>query len=219
MIFKLENILLDKNRVPAITDFGIAQLTTSTRLTATGHFLGTPHYMAPEQASTTHSDMIDFRSDLYAFGVISYLLLTGVFPFTGNDPIQLVVKHNTQDPPPPSLVNEALTPAVDAVLLRALAKHPLERYQSAEVFVSDLERAVTQGKLFTTIIDMERPNPASRRDTVSFAQMYQSSTRRFEDAEILNDNPRVLGQNNQSGTQLFSEDEILSDDSSGGTTV
>lgn len=156
--FKLENILISEDGIPVISDFGIAQIINTTRLTATGNFVGTPHYMPPEQASGGY-DEIDYRADLYAFGIMAYLMLTGVFPFTGKDPIQLIIKHTTQDVPTPTLVNNKLPKAVDAILIRALAKTPDYRYPTASDFVQSLASAFENITPVTTLIDLKKYNP------------------------------------------------------------
>lgn len=168
--FKLENILLGKENKPIISDFGIARIANTTKLTATGHFLGTPHYMAPEQAYAERNS-IDHRADLYAFAVMAYLMLTGVFPFTSTDAFQLVIKHNTLEPPSPTLINDKLPRKIDAVLLKGLAKKPFERYQSADEFVTALKQAFTTVPMVTTIIDMELQNPYGGSINASFEAM------------------------------------------------
>lgn len=159
--FKLENILLSKNNVPHITDFGIARANNTTRLTATGQFLGTPLYIAPEQVSTS-DEPINYRADLYAFAVMSYLMLTGYFPFTGDDAIKLFMQHKTNTAPLPSRINEKLPTTVDNILLKGLAKRPDERYSSAQVMVDALEAALQSLSPTTTVISIHDLNPALR---------------------------------------------------------
>lgn len=156
--FKLENILIGQNGDLAISDFGIAQIVNTTRLTATGNFVGTPHYMPPEQATNGY-DEADYRADLYAFAVMAYLMLTGVFPFTGKDPIQLIIKHTTQAVPTPTLLNDKLPKAIDEVLIRALAKTPDYRYPNATEFVQALSNAFDDYAPITTLIDTKKINP------------------------------------------------------------
>lgn len=139
---KLENILLDEQRRPALSDFGIARTLAGTRLTVTGQIMGTPIYMSPEQIAGTHEP--DQRSDLYAFAVLAYLLLTGYYPFTGEELATLLYKHMNEMPPPPTDVNPALPDAVNAVLLRGLAKSPDDRYPTAGAFVSALQQSFSQ---------------------------------------------------------------------------
>lgn len=155
---KLQNILLDDQRKPYISDFGIARMVDSTRLTATGAAIGTPSYMAPEQVTGTYGN-IGPAADLYAFAVMAYLMLTGYFPFTADDPIQVLMKHINNEPPPPSEVNPALPEAVDAVLLRGLAKDPQARYDSATAFVQALHTAIGNQQRRETVVHTMVANP------------------------------------------------------------
>jgi len=155
---KLQNILLDSDNNVYLTDFGIARLIDSTRLTATGYVAGTPMYMSPEQARGDH---VDKATDIYAFSVMAYLMLTGFYPFTADDPIAIIQKHMYEIPPSPSLVNPKLPEAVDAVLLRGLEKDSDNRYETASQMVSALVRALKprqHGGTSTIIYTTER-NP------------------------------------------------------------
>ncbi|GEM_PF-964259 len=157
---KLQNILLDSDNNVYLTDFGIARLNDSTRLTATGHVAGTPMYMSPEQA---RGDKIDSRTDIYSFSVMAYLMLTGFYPFTAPNPIAIIQKHLHESPPLPSKVNPRLPEAVDSVLLRGLEKQSNNRYESASAMFSELVRAVKTQNVevatTTTIIKTSARNP------------------------------------------------------------
>jgi eukaryotic-like serine/threonine-protein kinase len=156
---KLENILLGKNNIPAISDFGIAQSTQTTRITMTGQILGTPQYLAPENFSG--AEQADHRADLYAFGVAAYLMLTGYFPFTGKDPLSIVLKHREQAVPLANLVNPKLPKALNAIFDKALAKDPNERYASALDFVESLEAAFFNVPSVSSTIYLNSVNPVS----------------------------------------------------------
>lgn len=166
---KLQNILLDDKRTPYISDFGIARMTTSTRLTATGSALGTPSYMSPEQVSGSWGD-VDYRSDLYAFAVMAYLMLTGYFPFTAPDPIRLLMKHINEEPALPTDVNPALPDAVNEILLKGLAKDPLDRYQTATEFVKALHQAIGTQQRQQTEVHTMIANPMDELSTRLFTQ-------------------------------------------------
>jgi serine/threonine protein kinase len=158
---KLENILLSKKNVPAISDFGIAQATNTTRITRTGQVLGTPQYLAPEHFTGDGDADLDHRTDLYSFGVMAYLLLTGFFPFTGRDGLAVIVKQRDHAVPPPSLVNRALPKALDAIFERALAKKPEDRLSSALDLVHSLDAAFYNVPSIATTIFLNSPNPVS----------------------------------------------------------
>lgn len=136
---KLENILLDKRGDALLSDFGIARLVDGTRMTATGSVMGTPLYISPEQARG--ETKMDKRSDLYSMAVIAYLLAVGRFPFNGSNALVILNQHVTEPVPLPSSINPNLPPALDAVLLKGLAKRPEERYPSADTLVEALARA------------------------------------------------------------------------------
>ncbi len=127
-----------------LTDFGIVKLMDeTTALTKTGGILGTPYFMAPEQWAT---GKMDTRTDLYALGVMVYLMLTGQMPFTGETPPRIMYAHLNETPPPPHKLNPALPPAVEKVLLKMLAKLPDQRYQTAGQFCTELQIALNGRK-------------------------------------------------------------------------
>jgi serine/threonine-protein kinase len=139
---KPANILMPSPTWPMLADFGIAKLLNDDmRLTQAGMIVGTAAYMAPEQAE---GRPIDSRTDLYAVGVVLYELLTGRVPFDATTPVAVLMKHAYEPPPPPRSLNPDLPPAVEAVLLRALAKDPDARYQSAAEMGLAVERMANQ---------------------------------------------------------------------------
>jgi serine/threonine-protein kinase len=118
---KPNNILLDKNGDPYLTDFGIAKMIhyDGPALTATGIAMGTPAYMAPEQWRGME---IDARADIYALGIMLYEMLTGKLPFQGDTPYILMYKHFDELPPRPGTLNPDLPPEIDLITRRAMAK-------------------------------------------------------------------------------------------------
>ena len=137
---KPSNILLDGEGQPVLADFGIARMAqaeSDPNLTAAGTVMGTPAYMAPEQLSGGQPDA---RSDIYALGVVLYQLLAGRTPFLG-DTMAVVTAHLTKQPQPLRELVSDLPPALDAVVLQALAKQPEHRFKSAGVFAQALRSA------------------------------------------------------------------------------
>jgi serine/threonine-protein kinase len=124
---KPENILLDHDKRPKLGDFGIARLAAATALTQAGVLLGTPQYLSPEQL---RGGVVDERADVFALGVILFELLTGVPPTTGATASEVVARRLRFDPPPPHRLI-AITPELEAVVMRALAREPARRFARA----------------------------------------------------------------------------------------
>lgn len=134
---KSANIILVEGMKAKIMDFGIARLSTSD-LTKSGQFIGTPNYMSPEQIDG--KAMVDGRSDLFALGVIFYLLLTGERPFSGDSFTSISYKIVHVEPIPPRTVNPAVPEAYNRILARLMAKDPAKRYASGAELIDDLKR-------------------------------------------------------------------------------
>ena len=133
------NIMLNPRGEVKVTDFGIARVTTTADTVAqTAAILGTASYLSPEQAQ---GQPVDGRSDIYSLGCVLYEMVTGRPPFLGDSPVAVASKQVLEQPTPPSRLNPDVTADLDAVILRALAKNPANRYQSAEEMHADLERA------------------------------------------------------------------------------
>jgi serine/threonine-protein kinase len=139
---KPSNIMVEADDQVTVMDFGIAKAATHTALTTTGRIFGTPEYMSPEQAEGLKEP--DARSDVYSLGVVVYEMVTGKVPFSGTTPLSIMRGHADKPPPLPSKVNPDVSPAVEAVLLKALAKKREARYQSAGEMVEALQQAVSE---------------------------------------------------------------------------
>jgi eukaryotic-like serine/threonine-protein kinase len=133
---KPHNVLVDAEGRVKVTDFGIARAGTS-QMTEAGSIVGTAQYLSPEQARGTS---VDQRSDVYSLGVVLYELLTGTVPFNGDTPVEIAMKHLSTVPEPPSVKRPEVPRDLDLIVMRALAKDPNDRYQSAEEMDADLER-------------------------------------------------------------------------------
>ena len=138
------NVMLTPAGEVKVMDFGIARAVAggAQTMTQTAAVIGTAAYLSPEQARGEH---VDGRSDVYSTGCLLYELLTGSPPFTGDSPVAVAYQHVREDPEPPSSWDRSLPPTVDAVVLRALAKNPANRYQSAALMREDLLRAAAGG--------------------------------------------------------------------------
>src|SRR5436190_6301108 len=133
---KPHNVLVDGEGRLKVTDRGIARAGVS-QMTEAGSIIGTAQYLSPEQAK---GSPVDQTSDLYSVGVVLYELLTGVVPFSGDTPVEIAMKHLSSVPEPPSSKRAEIPRDLDLVVLRALAKDPADRYQSAEEMDADLAR-------------------------------------------------------------------------------
>ncbi|MEV8252618.1 Stk1 family PASTA domain-containing Ser/Thr kinase [Rhodoglobus sp. NPDC076762] len=134
------NIMVTKSGQVKVMDFGIARAVSDSAATIaeSSAIVGTAQYFSPEQA---RGEGVDARSDLYSTGVVLFELLTGKPPFTGANPVAVAYKHVNSEPTPPSTTIAAVSPALDAVVLRSLSKDRFDRYQSAAEFRTDLEAA------------------------------------------------------------------------------
>ena len=133
---KPHNVLVDAEGRVKVTDFGIARAGAS-QMTEAGSIIGTAQYLSPEQA---RGSAVDQRSDVYSLGIVLYELLTGTVPFNGDTPVEIAMKHLSAVPEPPSTKRPEIPRDLDLIVMRALAKDPDDRYQSAEEMDADLER-------------------------------------------------------------------------------
>src|SRR5256884_5227455 len=133
---KPHNVLVGPEGRLKVTDFGIARSGAS-EMTEVGSIIGTAQYLSPEQA---RGAPVDPTSDVYSVGVVLYELLTGQVPFTGDTPLEIAMKHLSEPPKPPSELRPDVPHDLDMVVLRALAKDPADRYETAEEMDADLKR-------------------------------------------------------------------------------
>ncbi|RDI30602.1 serine/threonine-protein kinase [Rhodococcus sp. AG1013] len=138
---KPANIMINRAGAVKVMDFGIARAIadSSSPMTQTAAVIGTAQYLSPEQA---RGDQVDARSDVYSLGCVLFEVLTGEPPFKGDSPVAVAYQHVREDPKLPSLVNPAVPRAMDSVILKAMAKNPANRYQSAAEMRSDLVRVL-----------------------------------------------------------------------------
>ncbi len=148
------NVMLTQTGQVKVMDFGIARALASgaSTMTQTSAVIGTAQYLSPEQA---RGEAVDARSDVYATGCVVYELLCGHPPFVGDNPVSVAYQHVREDPRSPSDTNRDVTPDIDAVVLKALAKNPVNRYQSAGEMRADLLRAVAGRAVLATPVMRE----------------------------------------------------------------
>ncbi len=159
---KPANLMIENDGRVVLTDFGIAKIVTGNQFTASGGMVGTPAYMAPEQGL---GEAGDERSDLYSLGVILFQLVVGKLPYDAETPLAVILKHLNE--PVPSLrdINPDTPPAIDAMVQKAMAKDPEQRFQNADEFLAGL-RSLTEPALADTgpIQPPPPPPPPGRAD-------------------------------------------------------
>jgi Serine/threonine protein kinase len=139
---KPANVMITRNGDVKVMDFGIARAMadSAATMTQTAQVIGTAQYLSPEQA---RGERVDARSDIYSTGCVLYELLTGQPPFTGDSPVAIAYQHVREDPIPPSQLDPEIPQWADAIVLKAMAKDPAMRYQSAAEMRADIQRALS----------------------------------------------------------------------------
>ncbi len=145
------NVMVNKRGVVKVMDFGIARAMQSgvTSMTQTGMVVGTPQYLSPEQALGRG---VDARSDLYSVGIMLFQLLTGRIPFDADSPLAIAYAHVQEEPVAPSSINRSVTPAMDALVARALKKNPNERFPTAAAMGDEIARILGAGQTGAPVI-------------------------------------------------------------------
>ncbi len=163
---KPSNIIITPANVVKLTDFGVASVAADHRLTRTGMAIGSLHYMSPEQV---RAGQLDARSDIYSLGVTFYEMLSGRRPFHGKSEYEVMTAHLQQEPPPLSTPNGAVPYSIAAVVSRAMAKQPQDRFQTALEFKTALElEKPSRGEAIeqpTEAMELPPPPPTPPRPT------------------------------------------------------
>jgi beta-lactam-binding protein with PASTA domain/predicted Ser/Thr protein kinase len=148
------NVMITPNGQVKVMDFGIARALASgaTTMTQTSAVIGTAQYLSPEQA---RGESVDARSDVYAAGCVLFELVIGHPPFVGDSPVSVAYQHVREEPRAPSSINREVSPDVDAIVLKALSKNPINRYQSAQEMRADALRAASGRPVLATPVMSE----------------------------------------------------------------
>ena len=142
---KPHNIMISKNGIIKVTDFGIARATSNHTMTTTMDAIGSVHYFSPEQARGAFTDQ---RTDIYSFGIVFYEMLTGKRPFVGENPVTIAMKHIQEDITPPGELNEDISEGVERVVLKCTMKKQAERYQNVDEIITDLRSTAGSKRTF-----------------------------------------------------------------------
>jgi eukaryotic-like serine/threonine-protein kinase len=171
---KPDNVMLTRTGEVKVMNFGITRAVSDNETDDTdpGMVIGTADYLSPEQA---RGEPVDARSDIYSTGCLLYELLTGRPPFTGDSPVAIAYQHVRENPVPPSRIDREVTGWADAIVLKAMAKDPADRYQSARNMRQDIQRALSSMSMAAPTL--AEPHPAAPSRPAKPQCSYEDSAR------------------------------------------
>ena len=164
---KPQNILISRDRVAKITDFGIARAASSTTITMTGVQMGSVHYFSPEQA---RGGNVGPQSDIYSLGVTLFEMVTGRLPFDGDSNVAIAVKHLQETPPVPSSLMQGIPKGLDSIIAKCMQKSPERRYQTMRQLVTELDSLLVDPNGIYGVISNAPEKAASSETNISFRQ-------------------------------------------------
>lgn len=173
---KPHNILITDDDRVKIFDFGIAKHSESSTITNSGRIIGSVHYFSPEQARGLTTDL---RSDIYSLGIVMYEMITGRLPFDSESPVTIALKHMQEPVIPPKTINPGISDKLNAVIMKAVEKDPIDRYQSMDDMLTDIQRIKGSSPLVyahASAVEDEEAKPKVRMDSTQVMAPVRTSS-------------------------------------------
>ncbi|EPY2285987.1 Stk1 family PASTA domain-containing Ser/Thr kinase [Clostridium sporogenes] len=191
---KPHNILVTKEGIIKVTDFGIAKASNSATITNSSKVMGSAHYFSPEQAK---GSFVDSRTDIYSLGIVMYEMLVGKVPFDGESPVSVAVKHIQNEVVAPKEIDDKIPESLNSVVLKCLEKNPVKRYQTIKNLEEDLARIENNESILN-----------------GSSNMLENDVTRVMDTAVINDKIKEMAQNDEyeDDDEEYEDDEYEDDE-------